>query len=264
MPSARVTRTTVLSSIATVSTIELAELLLKEFDELTNRFHLGDFRPSELSGGRFSEAAFRLCEQVCLGSHTPLGRQLPRVDQLLSRLEAGLPGSDDTFRIHIPRALRLIYDLRNKRDVAHLGVGSVSPSFTDASLVVGVAGWVVSEVVRVSHDCDIDTAQAIVDGLVQRRAPLVWQEDDIVRVLNPSLAYRDQVLLILYHLHPEWVEEKHLFEWVEYSRLADFRKNVLATLHRERLIEYRDGRAKLLPTGLLRVEESFRGSGTET
>jgi hypothetical protein len=66
------TRTEILTSIAAAATQELAERLLAEFEELTRRFHLGDFRPSELSGGRFSEAAFRICQQVCSGKHTPL------------------------------------------------------------------------------------------------------------------------------------------------------------------------------------------------
>ena len=46
-------------SLAAASTQELAEKLLEEYDQINERFHLADYRPSELSGGRFSEAMRR-------------------------------------------------------------------------------------------------------------------------------------------------------------------------------------------------------------
>ena len=231
--------------------------MLDEYDELIRRFDLGDFRPSELNGARFAEAAFRVCQQVCNGNHTPIGTTLPRIDELIRKLEQTPKGSvDDTFRLHIPRTLRLTYDLRNKRDVAHLGAG-ISPNLVDASLVLGCANWVTAEIVRVSHQCDIPTAQAIVDNLAQRRTSLIWTEDDIVRVLNPTLSYREQVLLILHHLQPEWVADTKLFDWVEYSKISAFRKNVLKRLHDEALIHYRDGEAKILPPGNKFVESEI-------
>jgi hypothetical protein len=251
-------RDEVRDSIAAAATTNLADRLLAEFDELNKRYYLGDFRPSELSGGRFSEAAFRTCQQVCFGNHTPLGKKLANTDDLVRKLEQTPSSSaDDTFRVHIPRSLRLIYDLRNKRDVAHLGTG-VNPNFSDASLVLACASWVVSEIVRVCHRCDVNTAQSIVNSLVQRRTPLIWTEGDIVRVLNPSLSYKDKVLLILYHLQPEWVDDGRLFEWVEYSNASAFRKKVLSALHGEAMIHFKDGKAKILPPGSAYVEQELR------
>ena len=261
MSSTSTTRAAVHASIAALTTNDLADSLLNELDELTRRFDLGDFQPSELNGGRFAEAAFRICEFVCTGTHTPIGRTLPRVDQLLRTLEqTSAATADDSFRLHIPRSLRLIYDLRNKRDVAHLGVG-VSPNFADASLILACASWVTAEIVRISHQCDITMAQTIVDNLVQRRTSLIWTEDDIVRVLDPSLSYRDKVLLILYDLQPDWVEESKLFGWVEYSNMTQFRRSVLGKLHDDALIHYADGSARILPPGNTYVEEHIRSCG---
>lgn len=253
-------RTEVQASISATATTQLADCLLEEFDELNHRFYLGDFRPSELSGARFSEAAFRICQQVCLGTHTPIGKSLPTIDKLLDQLaQTPSASADDAFRLHIPRTLRLIYDLRNKRDVAHLGHG-VSPNFSDASLVLSTASWVVAEIVRTSHQCDIETAQTIVDSLVQRRTPLIWLEGDIVRVLDSEMAYQDQVLLILHHFQPEWISEGKLFGWVEYSNASAFRKNVLQKLHKSALIHFKEGQAKILPTGNSYVENELIGN----
>jgi hypothetical protein len=252
-------RTVIEPGVAAISDAPLAESLLDEFDELNNRFYLGDFRPSELSGGRFSEAAFRICQQVCLGTYTPLGKTLPRVDQLVIQLE-NVPSStaDDSFRLHIPRSLRVIYDLRNKRDVGHLGTGAIVPNFSDSTLIVSIASWVVSEIVRISHSCDMQTATALVESLVQRRAPLIWEDDDVIRVLHSDLSYKDQVLLLLYHVQPERVPDRKLFEWTEYSNFSKFRADVLGSLHDDRLIEYRNREAIITPKGNVAIDAKLR------
>lgn len=248
------TRREIQSSIEALASADLANAILNEYDQLTRRFDLRDFQPSELNGGRFAEAAFRICQHVCTGSSTAIGRTLPSVDQLLRTLEQ-TPSRlvDDTFRLHIPRTLRLIYDLRNKRDVAHLGAG-VSPNYADAALVLNCAGWILAEIVRVSHKCDVQTAQMIVDNLAERRTSLIWEEDDVVRVLRPGLPYRDQILLILHHLQPNWIDDHKLFKWVEYSTLTAFRRNVLMKLHKDAEIQYKDQTAKILPPGNTYVE----------
>jgi hypothetical protein len=246
------------ASVRAVCPEELALPLLQEFDELNQRFYVGDFRPSELSGARFGEAALRICQHVCLPTYTPLGKSLPGLDKLLPQLE-GTPSTNekDSFRIHIPRACRTIYDFRSKRDVAHLGAG-VSPNLADASLVVAVVSWVMAEIVRIGHKCDIATAQILVDDLVQRRTPLLWDEGEVIRVLDTSLNYPQQVLLLLHHLQPERVADRKLFDWVEYSRLSDFQSKVLRPLHGKALIDYRAGSARILPPGNKLIEDLLR------
>src|SRR4026209_1238153 len=99
MPEPQIsTKATVRASIGAIASDALADNLLDEYDELNKRFDLADFRPSELSGGRFSEAAFRVCEQVCTGTSTPVGKTLPKVDLLIPKLAGTPPGKvDDTF-----------------------------------------------------------------------------------------------------------------------------------------------------------------------
>jgi hypothetical protein len=246
------------ASVKALCTDELTEELLREFQELNERFYLADFRPSELSGARFSEVVFRICQYICLGSYTPLGKTLPRTDLLLETLEKVQSSQQtDSFRIHIPRTLRLIYDFRSKRDVAHLGKG-VSPNVADATLVLVCSSWILAEIVRLGHKCDISVAQAMVDDLVDRRTPLLWAEDDVVRVLDPALSYADKVLLLLHHFQPERVSDKKLFSWIEYSNFSAFQKNILRQLHADALIDYRDGKAVILPPGNVKIEKMIK------
>src|SRR6185437_12651858 len=96
-------------AISSMAPADLVRGLLAELDDIEARYVAADYRPSELSGGRFGEFAFRICQHVVLGQATAVGKQLPRTDLLISELEkAPAAGVDDTFRIHIPRSLRLI------------------------------------------------------------------------------------------------------------------------------------------------------------
>lgn len=251
------TRQQALNGIAALAGQHIADRLLAEYNEILTRFASGDHRPTELSGGRFAEAAFRICQAGCGLNVTVVGRQLPRSDRLCADLE-GVPASsaDEAFRIHIPRALRTIYDFRNKRDVAHLGAG-VSPNFADSSLVIAVAGWVLAELVRLTSNCPPNEAQLIVDALVDRKIPLVWQRDNIIRVLQPALGFREKTLAVLYHLDPMHPSDKVLFDAVEYSTLTNYRRNILDRLHEEALIDFREDAVVLLPPGKRIVEREI-------
>jgi hypothetical protein len=244
-------RAIVEGAIARLSSQELAELVLAEYDEIMNRYFAGDHRPSQLSGGRFAEAMFRLCQHACTDTHTPLLQKLPPVDSLIRDLENA--SGDETFRLHIPRCLRVVYHLRNKRDIAHLQA-EVSPNFMDSTLVISIVNWALAEIVRAGHQCSPDDAQRVVDSLSQRRIPIIWQEGEVVRVLRPEMPYRDKTLLVLYHLDPDRPLDFELYRHVEHSHITRFKRDVLSALHRAAMIDYRNGSVAILPPGRRYVE----------
>lgn len=247
-------------SLSTSISAEIADVFLSELDEIHSRFVAADYRPTELSGGRFAEVCFRICEKACFGAYTAMGQQLPRTDQLVSRL-AQTPAAqcDETLRIHLPRSMKLLYDLRNKRDVAHLGT-SVIPNVPDSTLVLTLANWAASEVIRVFHQCSIDAAQHMADAIVERQTPLVYDKDGIVRVLDPDLNHSQRTLLVLYHRYPDSVGEKELFEIVEHSHSTRYRTGVLQTLHQAAQINFRGGQALILPPGIALAETIISSS----
>lgn len=233
---------------------ELVDALLSAFGDMQKEYARGNYKASELEGGQFNEAARRLLEIELFGTATPLGSPLNRFnDAELKRYESA--AGPDSFRIIIPRVLYSAYTLRNKRGVGHLG--HASPYYMDAVYVLCCYGWVLAEFVRAKSGLPAETCQEIVDSLVERQMPLVYVDDKVRRVLDTNMPARDQVIVLLYSTGTPLAEDD-LLAWVEYSNPSTFRKNVLYTLHKERLIEYRDKVCRLTVKGVKAVEELLR------
>ncbi len=190
---------------------ELVDELLQTFVEAKQRFYRDDLRPSEIEGGRFSEAVFRILEWAAFGSYTSLGMTLTKVPALVTKLE-NATNATDSVRFHIPRTLRVIYDLRNKRDVAHLGDG-IDPNQQDATLVVRSMEWVLAELVRLYHSVSPDEAHEMIVDLVSKEVPLIQVLDGYPRILT-DLKAQEHLLVLLYWRGAEGATRDQLKGWL--------------------------------------------------
>lgn len=237
---------------------ELVDYLLNSYIEIKEHYLLSRHEPSELNGGKLVEACFRILEFETKGTYTAVGVHTPDMIGKLRAFEQ-LPATNliESYRIHIPRTLTTIYNIRNKRGVGHLG-GDVNPNFVDSSFIVACSDWTIAEILRVHYTCSLNEAQKIVDAIVTRPTFLIHQIDDIKRVLNPKLKHRDQVLTLLASEHPNFVAESKLINWIEPKSKGTF-ISVLKKLHSERLIEYKtDKNCYILPTGLKYVDKNHQ------
>jgi len=66
---------------------DLIDEVLDAFAEAKRRFYRQDLRPSEIEGGRFSEAVFRVLQWDTTQKYTPIGKTLPKVDSLITTLQ---------------------------------------------------------------------------------------------------------------------------------------------------------------------------------
>lgn len=236
---------------------KLVEELLRTYKEIKDQYFLGHHEPSELNGGKFCEAAYRVLESLTSnGKFTPLGKHIPKlVEKLWNMQNKDSSLYNESIRVHIPRTLIGIYEIRNKRGVGHLG-GDINPNLADSTFICSAADWVLAEVLRMFYGCSLDEAQKIVDGLVQRKIVLVYDYGDVKRVLLPKMKYPDQVLVLLASSGDGTLSEQQLIDWTEHSNPSVFRRDVLSRLHRNRLIEWRNEKCTISPTGLRRVEQN--------
>jgi hypothetical protein len=219
----------------------LVDELLAAYQEAKRNFYLGGLRLSAVEGGRFCEAAFRLLQQRTTKTFDRLGKQLDT--ELLVKQLVNLPPAQepDSIRLHIPRALRVVYDIRNKRDNAHLADG-IDPNLQDATLVVVILDWILAELVRLYHAVPANTAQQMVQAIVTRTAPAIEDFGGFLKVLRVDLEASERVLLLLYERGPQGATFGELESWVHPS----MRTNLRRTLHRlehDKAFVYGDGEA---------------------
>ena len=184
-------------SIAAHHDAKLAAELVAAYEEVKRNFYQGGHRLNAVEGGRFCEAAFRVLEERLDGQFTPLGRQLDTVALSRRLANTAFGAFPDSIRLHIPRSLRVVYDIRNNRNAAHLADG-IDPNLQDATIVVAVVDWVLAEFVRIYHGASPDEAQRIVEGLVTRKVPAIEEFDGFLKVLKPSLKASDFSTCLLY------------------------------------------------------------------
>ncbi len=234
---------------------ELVDKLIEHYLEIKNNFILLKHENTELNASKFSETVFRIIEYALKGSFTPLNQQIHKFADKCHQFEmAPSMGKDDSLRIHIPRTLILIVDIRNKRGVGHVS-GIHNPNLADSIFVTKCSDWILAELLRLFNKLSIDEAQKLVDQLVTIDLPIIAKIEGTKRVLRTDFKYADQVLILLYEEYPVWVDDTKLFEWVEYSNPSAFRRDILKQMHSKRYIEYKNGKCLILPPGKKIVEE---------
>jgi hypothetical protein len=217
---------------------------------------LGGLRLSAVEGGRFCEAAFRLLEYATKNKQfTPLAKPLASTDKLILDL-SNLDGSkfNDSIRLHIPRSLRLVYDIRNKRDTAHLGDG-IDPNLQDATLVIGILDWVLAEFIRLYHNVPADEASKIVDGIVKRVAPVVQDFDGFLKVLNPRLQVSDHCTVLLYQRGEHGATYDELWDWARPKMRTNLKRALDLLVEQKDYVHFDGSRYFITRLGELYVEE---------
>jgi hypothetical protein len=141
--------------------------------------------------------------------------------------------------------------LRNKRGVGHLGL--ISPNYLDASFIVATCKWILGEILRLESTLTFDETSSIVDAIIERPLPGLWDAGSSRRILAEGLSLREQILFLLLAESPQHMNR--LLESTEYKNIAYFKK-LLRTMHRERLLElFADGTCSLSPKGHKEAEQ---------
>jgi len=232
--------------------------LIECYNKIVSNYAEHKWEPSELNGGKFCEIVYSIISGYLTGSF-PNAPSKPSnmadACQALGKIPAnqGLAG-DRSARILIPRVLPFLYDIRNNRGVGHVG-GDVDPNFMDATAIVYNSSWILGELIRIFHNVNTTEAQDMVDALIERKHRLVWEIEDVRRVLDPKMKVSDQVLILL-HTKPSWVNESDLLKWTEYRRADLFKTRILDSLHKSRMIEFDkiQSRARISPLGVSEAE----------
>lgn len=233
---------------------ELVEALLDEYKKLKENFLLGRHEPSELDAGKFCEVVVRIIqfETSQDKKYLSLSTKIPNFIDTVRKFE-GLPANVNTsHKLHIPRVLIALYNIRNHRGVGHIG-GDVNPNTADANFLVMGCDWILAELFRIYFICSLDDAEKIIQKIVKRKNILVYDFGNRKRVLKVK-DYESRILLLLDEEFPNRINENTLFTDSEHSHSTTFKK-ILKKMHKDCLIDYHKGSCVLLPAGIDKAED---------
>lgn len=238
---------------------KLVDELLAAYQQAKENFYSGGLRLSAVEGGRFCEAALRLLEFVTTNKFTDLNRQLDADKLILSLKDIPTVQQPASVRLHIPRAIRVVYDIRNSRDNAHLADG-IDPNLQDATLVVSILDWVMAEFVRLYHNVSANEARDIIEALVVRRAPVIEDFDGFKKVLNPNLQASAYVLVILYECGQMGATFQELSSWVRPKMRRNLGRTLDQLVHDRAFVHDAENKFIITKSGIAEVEKrKFHG-----
>ncbi len=214
----------------------LEEELFEKLREIERNFRERRWEPAELNGGKLCEVAHTILRGHIDGSYPRKSSKPSNFFEACRKFEKESQSFGRSIRIQLPRMLVALYEIRNNRNVGHVG-GDVDPNHMDAVCVLHMAKWIVSEFVRIFHGVTLAVASEMVEALAEREVSLVWDTGSVRRVLDTKLTMLEKTLVLLFaSVGP--VTEFDLLASLEYSNPSIYRRDVLRQAHRERLIEY--------------------------
>jgi hypothetical protein len=185
-----------IAELSTIVDSNLAKSAVEDYVDMQQRFLAGDWKPTELNGGRLCEAVARCIHQLDTGSITH--SKLP--GKICERLE------DETVphslgvkdRHHLAKAIGVLYKFRSDRGAVHIST-IYSANEMDSVLVLHIGKWLFSELLRLAWNKDRQVIAETIQRIVRLEHSLIHELDGKPLVLVKGISAKEEILLLLNH-----------------------------------------------------------------
>ncbi|MGA3177034.1 MAG: hypothetical protein ABSE19_06775 [Candidatus Acidiferrum sp.] len=227
---------------------------VKHFQNMVADYQRSEWADASAKGGKFIEAVMKAL-WVHAGEVVPKGKDF-KVGTVIDSLQqkpaaAGIP---DTIKLTIPRACRFAYEIASNRGARH-DADEIDANEMDASTVVSLCSWILSEMVRFSQKgLDLAEAKKIVEGLMRRKFPLSEEIDG--RIYTQIGHSAPEVALgILFEIYPKRMPKDELVKTLKRHEFSDNNANVALVRIKKYVDVDEQGRVRLRNTGVQKVDE---------
>lgn len=231
---------------------------LTHYSNAVDDYSRGDWEECIAKAGKFVEALLKAVGAHCNVSFE-VGRKF-KADKLMNDLAQLPSGSfDDSLRLLIPRACRLVYDIASNRGARH-DPDEVNPNSMDANVVMPLTSWLLAEAIRFAQKGVVDPSDAelIVESLTERRYSVIENVDGRVYLHAAKKSAVEVALVVLAQRHPKRMIRADLVEAVKRNGFSQNNANLAVTRIKPLLDFDEAGDMRLLSTGLRRAEEIIR------
>lgn len=200
----------IIDQLSMVVDASLAQAAVESYVDMQKRFLAGDWGPSELNGGKLSEAVSRCLLQLDSGriDHRKLPGKV-REDLLNKSLAHALKFVD---RLHIAKVIDVVYKFRSDRGAVHIST-TYTANFMDSMLVLHSGKWMLAELLRLALKKDRETVGEIIEQLVQLEHSLIHELDGKPLVLAKKISAPYEVLVLLNHASGNQLTRSQLREY---------------------------------------------------
>jgi hypothetical protein len=221
----------------------------------TEAFGHSEWERCIAKAGKFIEAVLK-----ALGTHCNVafeqGRKF-KADRVMTGLGQTPDGSfDDSLRLIIPRACRVVYDIASNRGARH-DPHEINPNAMDAGIVVPVCSWIMAELIRFAQKGAVDPSEAaeLVEGLMERKYPVVEVVGDRIYLHAKKKSAADVILVALARRHPRRMSKQQLISTAQNNGFSNHNADMAVSRIKKFVDKDEDGRVRLLGPGLRRAEE---------
>jgi len=202
---------------------------LAHYTNAINNFGQSDWEGCIAKAGKFVEALLKAIANHCNVTFEA-GRKF-KVDRLMNDLTQLPHGSfDDSLRLLIPRACRVIYDIASNRGARH-DPDEVNPNSMDANVVVPLASWLLAEAIRFAQKGSVDPSDAelMVESLTERRYSVVEKIEGRVYLHAKKKSAVEVALVVLGQQHPRRMGRPALMAAVRRNGFSQNNANLALT-----------------------------------
>jgi len=162
-------------------------------------------------------------------------------------------GEEEILMLAIPTTARSIYNIRNKKRVAH--VKAINPDLIDSQYCISACDWILAEFVMLYLKSDPKEVNTIIHSLIDKKVPFVEQfEDGSLIVLKEGLTFKEEFMVALYQLNTR-ISKKELTRILKtYSQKIHV---TAKNLEDEKLVHINDDGVTLTKKGIKFVENQI-------
>lgn len=243
----------ILDKLSKVVADKLLNELLQEYD-MAKKFHfLEDWEKSILHASKFSELTLAVIKNIVDNETIDINNI--HFDQLYNDFinRTKVTGEDEILLLAIPRVVRTVYDIRNKKRVAH--VKAIDPDLLDSQYCVSACDWTLAQFVMLYLESDPQEVSSIIYSLIEKQVPFVEQfEDGSMVILKENLTFKEQFMVGLYKLGLR-VSKKELSRILKtYNQLIN---STAKNLEDEKLVHMNENGIILTKKGIRFVEDNL-------
>lgn len=204
----------------------LVRRMMRNFEKAKREFRLGNAEDGLVAGGRFAEVVFSILHWAATG------RAKTGVDEhKLFQIVSNYKGPHEESLIHLYRAARDVYSMRNRKRSAH--ETELDPTDLDAVYVNSTLDWIVAEFLRTYHSPDLSAVRTLMRRVMRRQSPQLEEIEGHPALLDERMSCADSIECLLYWKYGEQLSIGFLYENLEaYFSKANVRVSLQALLSR--------------------------------